>query len=70
MAMPDSQKYPRYLYLTSNVKDIVIFLGLNAVTSDNSYLFSNSKNAQVTFVEKRQFFIMSFQSCNNCYLLT
>ena len=55
MAMPDLQQYPRYLYLISNIKDIVIFLGLNVVTSDNSYLFSNSKNEQVTFVEKTIF---------------
>ena len=34
------------------MEDIVVFLELNAFTSDNSYLFSNSKNTQFHFVEK------------------
>ena len=28
IAMPDSQQYPKNLYLIKNVEDIVVFLGL------------------------------------------
>ena len=35
VAMPDSQRYPWNLYQIHNVKDIVVFLGLKMLTSDN-----------------------------------
>ena len=51
MAMPDLQRYPGNLYLVTSLEDIVIFLGLKVLNSDNSYMFSSSRNAQVTFLE-------------------
>ena len=44
------------LYLINNVEDIVVFLGLkvNLTVTDNSYIFSCSRNAHVTFAEKLQ----------------
>ena len=41
------------LAMTNNVEDIVVFTGLKVLfRSDNSSMFSNSRNAQFTFVEK------------------
>ena len=53
--MPDSQLYPRNLYLINNGEDIVVFLGFKVFNSDNSY---------VTFVEKPQLKIISFKIIN------
>jgi len=39
------------------MEDIVVFLGLKVF---NSYMFSCSRNAQVTHVEKLQLIIISF----------
>ena len=44
MEMPDSQRCPWNLYLISNVKDIVVFLGLKVFISDSSCMFSCSRN--------------------------
>ena len=52
IAMPDLQRDPRNLYLINNVDDIVIFPGLKMFNSDNFYMFSCSRNAQVTLMEK------------------
>ena len=52
--MPDSQQYSWNLYLIMYVEDIVVFIGLKVFNSDNSRMFSLSKNARVTFVEKPQ----------------
>ena len=59
--MPDSQLYPRNLYLINNGEDIVVFLGFKVFNSDNSYRFSCTSNTQVTFVEKPQLKIISFR---------
>jgi len=41
--------------MINNVKDIVVFQDLKVFNDfDNSYMFSCSRNAQVTFVEKPQ----------------
>ena len=34
--MTESQQYPENLYLINNVEDIVVFLGLNELNSDNA----------------------------------
>ncbi len=49
MAMPDSHRYSWNCYL-KYVKDT--FLGWKVFNSDNSYIFSCSRNAQDTSVEK------------------
>ena len=52
-----------YIYfLLNDVEDIVVFLGLKVLYSDNSYMFSCSRNAQVTFVENPQLKIIRFQN--------
>jgi len=38
--MPDSQRYPWNRYLINNVKDIVVFLGLEMLNSDNFKILS------------------------------
>ena len=40
----------------------LIFLILKLLNSNNSYMFSLSRNVQVTFLEKPQFIIISFQN--------
>ena len=64
MTMPDLQRYPTNLYLINNLEDIDIFLGLKMFNSDNFYMFSCSRNAQVTLVEKPQLKIISFKLIN------
>ena len=54
MTMPNSQQYPWNVYLINNVENIVGFLGLTVFHSDNSYMFSCTRNAQVTLGEKPQ----------------
>ena len=49
LTMPCSQQVPSKPYIINNVEDIVVFLGLNVFKSDNSYMFSCRRNAQVTF---------------------
>ena len=39
--------------LINNVEDILVFLGLNVDSSDDSYMFFSSRNE--TFVENNQF---------------
>ena len=34
-SMTESQQYPENIYLIINVEDIVVFLGLNELNSDN-----------------------------------
>ena len=34
-SMTESQQYPENIYLINNVEDIVVFLGLNELNSDN-----------------------------------
>ena len=43
------------------VQDIVVSQGLNQFISNNSYIVSSSRNAQVTFVENPQLKIKSFK---------
>ena len=50
--MPNLQRYPWNLYLINDMEDIVVFLGLKLFNSDNINMFSCSRNAQVTFIEK------------------
>ena len=50
MAIPDSQRHPWHLYLINNVEDVVVFLDFD---SDIPIMFSCSRNAKVTFVEKQ-----------------
>ena len=45
-----------------NVEDIVGFLGLKVLKSNNSYMFSWSRNAPVTFVGNPQFIKISIQN--------
>ena len=59
MAMPDSQRYPLYLYLINNVEDSLS--KFKTFQSDNSFKFS-CRN--VTFVEKTQLNQISFQNYN------
>ena len=40
MVMPNSQRYPWTLYRINSVEDIVVFLGLKSVNSDNYYMLS------------------------------
>ena len=40
MAMPDSQRYPRNLYLINNVEDIEVFTGVEVTDSNTSSMFS------------------------------
>ena len=47
------------------MEDIVVFQGLKAFNSENSFMFSCSGNAQATFVEKPQLKIISLQILNN-----
>ena len=60
MAMPNSHRYPEQIYLTDNMEDIVVVLGLKVFDSNKSYRISSSRNAQVTFVEKPHLRIVSF----------
>ena len=39
MARPSSQLYPLNLYLKNNVEDIVVFLGLKVLSSDDLDLY-------------------------------
>ena len=48
MAMSDSQRYPRNLYLINDVEDIVVFLNVKVFISGNSVMFSCRRNKQVT----------------------
>ena len=50
MAIPDEQRYPT----NNNVEYIIVFLGLKVNKTDNSHMFSSSRNAPVTFVENSQ----------------
>ena len=47
--MPDSQLYPVYLYLISNVEDIAVFLALiiKVISTDNFFPFFRGRNPQV-----------------------
>jgi len=45
--------------MSNNVKEIVGFLGLKLLNSDNYYMFSCSRNAQVTFEDVKK---CSFQN--------
>ena len=47
--------------MINNVGDIIVLLGLKVLSNDNSKRLACSRNAQVTFVEKPQFKIISFQ---------
>ena len=67
--MSDSQRYPWNRYLINNAEDIVVFLGLKVFHSKNSSMFSCSKKAQVTFVEKSQLKIISLQNHKHSYLI-
>ena len=46
MARSDSQWYPCNFYLINNVNEIVVFLALQVFISNNSNMFSCSRNAQ------------------------
>ena len=50
MTVSDLQRYPCNLYLINDVEDIVVFLDLKVLISDNYNKFS----AQITFVEEPQ----------------
>ena len=69
MAMLDSQRCPWSPYLINIVEDIVDFLDLWVCIADNPYKFSFSRNVQVTFLEKPQFTIISFQNDKYWYLI-
>ena len=60
MAMSDSQRYPRNLYLINGADDIVVILGFQVINSDT--VFSSIRNALITFVDKPQLKILSLQS--------
>ena len=47
-------------YLINIDEDTVVFLGLKVFVFDNSYMFSCSRNAQVTFVKNVQTIIIDF----------
>ena len=49
------------------MEDIVIILGLKVLSSDNSYMFSCSRNTHVSFVEKLQLKIISFKKYKQWY---
>ena len=51
---------PLKLLSEKNVLYFVVFQGLKVFNSDNSYVFSFSKNAKVTFVENPQLITISF----------
>ena len=57
-----TRRYPLNPYLIKNVKDTFVLPGLKL---DNSVKFSCGRNAQVTFVNKSQLEIISFQIINN-----
>ena len=61
MAVPDSHRFPSNLYLTNNVKDIVIFQGLKLLILIISTSFLQTRNAQVTLVMKPQLKTICFQ---------
>ena len=42
------------------MEDIVVFLGLRVFKTNNSKMFSGSRNEQVTSVEKSHFKMMQF----------
>ena len=63
MAIPDSQQYNWNLKLIYDVEDIVVFI-VKSVNSDNSCMFSCSRHAQVTLVDKSQLKITSIQIKN------
>ena len=46
----------------NNFEDIVVFLRVKVFNSDDSYMFSCGKNAQVTLVEKPHLKIIQFQN--------
>ena len=48
MTVSDLQRYPCNLYLITDVEDIVVFLDLKELFSDNKF------SAQITFVEEPQ----------------
>ena len=50
--MSNLQRYPWNLYLINNMEDIIVFLSLKLFNSDDINMFSCSRNAQVTFIEK------------------
>ena len=62
MKMPDSQQNPWNLYLSNNVEDIFVFLGLKVFDSDNFHHFIWSKYQRVTFTEKPQLKRISWSS--------
>ena len=70
MTMSDSQRFPWHLYLINIVEDIVVLLGSKVFNSDNSNMISCSINAQVTFLEKPQLQIISFQDYNHSYQIS
>jgi len=58
---------PLNRYLINNVEDIVFFLDFKVLNFNN--LLSCSRNAQVTFGEKPQLKITSFQNYKHGYLI-
>ena len=58
MTIPDSQWFPRNLYLINNVEDNDVFLDLKVFNYDQTYFCR--RNADVTFVEKPQLKIIIF----------
>ena len=44
----------------NNMENIVVFLDLKVLNSDNFYLFSCNRNTQFTFIEKPKLKIISF----------
>jgi len=70
MARSDSQRYPWNLFRLNEVKDIFVFLGLKVfiyVNFYNFYMFSCSKNAQVTFVEISNRYLIKQNLERNCF---
>ena len=47
MALPDSQQYLYNCYQINYVEDIVVFLGLQMLNSDNFHMWFYSRNALV-----------------------
>ena len=69
----NGHQYPWNLYLINSLEDVVAFLGIKVSNSENSYMFSCSRNADVTFVEKPQFKMSVFKikrtSISNSYFI-
>ena len=57
------------VYLISNVEEMVGFLCLKLLNSNNSYVLSSTRNRQVSFVEKPQLKIKCFKTYKHQYLV-